>query len=420
MKIVIAHYKYYVQGGPERYLFKFKELAERNGCEVIPFSINYAANEKSEYSKYFVGKPFKNGNFNENKKSLSYLMRGFLNEFHNKEAQKKLQQLIDDVKPDLLYCLIPGELTLDIFKVAKKNNIPSIMRISDFRSICGMYSMIRGDNVCELCLGGHYSNCYKHKCVKNSLVLSCLRAASLKSNRKHKRYSLVDAFITPPTFTKNLLVSDGMIPAEKIFFNPTFVDCSVIEPYFEHDNYVLCLGRFSKEKGFRYAVDAMKYFDNNDIKLYITGNKENADSETMRIIEENELQDRIVFLGFLHGEELVSIIKRTMAVLCPAIWYENMPNAIIEAYAYGKPVIASDVGSQTEMVVDGKTGYLFENKNSFDLFQCIKKLADNKEALLLLGKNARQECLTRYSPNKHWDVFLNVYEQLKGSHERKE
>ena len=32
MKIIVAHYKYYVQGGPERYLFKFAELAKQNGC----------------------------------------------------------------------------------------------------------------------------------------------------------------------------------------------------------------------------------------------------------------------------------------------------------------------------------------------------------------------------------------------------
>ena len=37
MRILIAHYKYYLQGGPERYLFKFMELARQNGAEVSPF-----------------------------------------------------------------------------------------------------------------------------------------------------------------------------------------------------------------------------------------------------------------------------------------------------------------------------------------------------------------------------------------------
>ena len=40
MKIIVAHYKFYFQGGPERYLFKFMDLARQNGAEVIPFSVN--------------------------------------------------------------------------------------------------------------------------------------------------------------------------------------------------------------------------------------------------------------------------------------------------------------------------------------------------------------------------------------------
>ena len=47
-----------------------------------------------------------------------------------------------------------------------------------------------------------------------------------------------------------------------------------------------------------------------------------------------------------------------------AIWYENMPNTVIEAYAYGKPVVASRIGSLAEIVEDNKTGLLFEMKNS--------------------------------------------------------
>ena len=48
MKIILAHYKYYIQGGPERYLFKFMELAKSHGAEVIPFSVNYPSNVPSE------------------------------------------------------------------------------------------------------------------------------------------------------------------------------------------------------------------------------------------------------------------------------------------------------------------------------------------------------------------------------------
>ena len=108
MKILIAHYKYYIQGGPERYMFNFMKLAKENGCEVIPFSVNYPTNVPTEYSKYFVGNKDAGGNYDASNHKISYLAKNVYHEFHNKEAYKKIIKLIKDTKPDVLYSLIPG------------------------------------------------------------------------------------------------------------------------------------------------------------------------------------------------------------------------------------------------------------------------------------------------------------------------
>ena len=50
MKILIVHYRYFISGGPERYLFNLKEALEARGHEVIPFSIKNSQNVKSHYS----------------------------------------------------------------------------------------------------------------------------------------------------------------------------------------------------------------------------------------------------------------------------------------------------------------------------------------------------------------------------------
>ena len=54
MKILIVHYRYFISGGPERYLFNLKDALEARGHEVIPFSIKNSQNVKSLYSNYFV------------------------------------------------------------------------------------------------------------------------------------------------------------------------------------------------------------------------------------------------------------------------------------------------------------------------------------------------------------------------------
>ena len=53
MKIILVNYRYFISGGPERYYFNIKEILERNGHEVIPFSIKSSRNLPNDYEKYF-------------------------------------------------------------------------------------------------------------------------------------------------------------------------------------------------------------------------------------------------------------------------------------------------------------------------------------------------------------------------------
>lgn len=54
MRILIVNYRYFISGGPEKYMFNIKKMLEDNGHEVIPFSIHSNKNVETEYSKYFV------------------------------------------------------------------------------------------------------------------------------------------------------------------------------------------------------------------------------------------------------------------------------------------------------------------------------------------------------------------------------
>ena len=51
MRVIIANYRYFIAGGPEKYMFKFMESAKKMGIDVIPFSVNNPQNEYTPYSK---------------------------------------------------------------------------------------------------------------------------------------------------------------------------------------------------------------------------------------------------------------------------------------------------------------------------------------------------------------------------------
>ena len=54
MKILLVNYRYFISGGPEKYMFNIKKKLEEEGHEVIPFSVKSNKNEKTKYEKYFV------------------------------------------------------------------------------------------------------------------------------------------------------------------------------------------------------------------------------------------------------------------------------------------------------------------------------------------------------------------------------
>jgi glycosyltransferase involved in cell wall biosynthesis len=415
MKIIVAHYKYYLQGGPEKYLFKFIELAKSKGCQVIPFSVKYDVNIITEYSRYFVKpvNPMSNGLFETSSLSFFRMIKGAWNEFHNIEACRNLRKLIRAEKPDLVYVLIPGILSADILKVAWSEKVPTILRISDFRLICGIYTLLRNNETCEECIHGDYSSMTKNRCVKGSLLLSFLRAQALSYARRKRKYEYASAIIAPALFTKRKYIESGYFPDQKVHIIRTFIDYRSIEISLTHNNSVLCLGRLTPEKGFIYAVEAMQYLMDTSVKIILTGTKDNCSIDILQRITELNLEDRVLFAGFLTGRQLEEYINNAMCIACPVIWYENFPNAIIESYAYGKPVIASDIGSIPEMVDNGKTGYLFEPKNIGQIASCIRSIYEHPNLYIEMGKNARKKCEEEFSPDSHWNKFMGIYKKCK-------
>ena len=99
-------------------------------------------------------------------------------------------------------------------------------------------------------------------------------------------------------------------------------------------------------------------------------------------------------------------------MVMPAICYENFPMAITEAYACGKPVIASRLGAMAELVEDGKTGLLFEPGNPEDLASKIKWMLENEDACIEMGRNARKVFEEKYTAEKNFEILMNIYKKV--------
>lgn len=408
MKIIIANYRYYIAGGPEKYMFKFMDAARARGIEIIPFSVKNSKNEKCEYEKYFA-KPRSNEiMYADTKFSLKNAIGTIRATIWNYDAAKKLKKLIRDTRPDVVYVLHEvNHLSPAIVKAAKREGIPVIHRISDFFMFCAKYDFLDKTQICEDCLHGKYVNALKKKCVKGSTFGTLLRVIGMYVHKISGVFGDVDQYICTCEFTKGKLIQGG-IPEDKISFIPTFIESKDIEPCFEHDKYFLFLGRMAHQKGAIYAIEAMNKLKDTDYVLKITGSisESEEDQAIWRYVVENHLEDKVEFVGFQSGKSLENLIKKATCIVCPAIWYENMPNTVIEAYSYGKPVVASRLGSLAEIVVDNETGLLFEPKNSDELAEKFRMFVDDYNLSGRLGRQARLKCENDYNEEKHMNKVL--------------
>lgn len=414
MKVVLVNYRYFVSSGAEVFLFKCKRMLEAHGHTVIPFSTENSLNEPTPYARYFARARSGEGDvyFKNIKRTPKNLMRMAAGAIYNRDAEKKLRALLRDEKPDVMLVLQQmNALSPSVFAAARKERVPSVHRLSDFNLICPRYDCLRDGAPCTACVKGRYREAIKSRCVKGSLAATLVRCLAMKLHNGLGMYRSIARFIVPAAFTKELLCQSG-IARERICQIPTFIDSSAITPAYENDGYILFLGRLSPEKGVDDLVDALALMKASGARLILTGDALAGYEESLRHkAEKLGVADRITFTGFVRGERLTRLIDGALCVALPAVWYENMPNAILEAYAHGKPVVVSNIGSMPEMVEENETGLLCEPGDPESLAEKLDALYARPSLAADMGRKGRLRCERLYAPESYYQRLMDVFDQ---------
>ncbi len=412
MTIILVNYRYYVSGGPEVYLFAVKALLESASVRVVPFSVESPRNVPDGSGAVFVGGRGGDGEakFDEIKKTPRSLARLFRGAVYNPEAERALRALIRREKPDAVYVLQQvNALSPSVFEACRKERVRLVHRLSDFNLMCPRFDFLRAGAVCTDCIGGRYAGAIANRCVKGSLPATLVRVFAMKLARRLGWYRGISAYVAPSAFTGRLLAQSGVDP-RRIVHIPTFVDAAAVAPRYGGD-YILYLGRLSPEKGVDTLIDALARM-RADAPAVVLGDAESECGKAIaRMVREAGLERRVRFPGFLRGQPLADAIDGARLVVIPSKWYDNMPNAVLEAYAHGKCVVASDLGSLAEMVEDGVTGRRFAPGDADDLAEKLEAVWSSPREAEAMGRNARAKCAAEYAPEAHLARLLAV---LKG------
>jgi glycosyltransferase involved in cell wall biosynthesis len=168
-------------------------------------------------------------------------------------------------------------------------------------------------------------------------------------------------------------------------------------------DYVAYVGRISPEKGVTHLLAAARSLS--DIPFKAAGGYDRMPHLP------GEAPDNVEFLGQLGAERLSGFYSQARMLVLPSTCFEGFPMTIAEAMVHGKPVICSQIGGLPEIVDDGVTGLLFDAGNVEDLVEKIRYLWDRPDVCRKMGHVGREMALREYSPEKHYERLMAVYEK---------
>ncbi len=419
MTIIIVNYRFFISGGPERYLFNIIDLLQGNGHTVIPFCIKHVKNEPTTYAPYFlapIGKGTEVYASEYNKKSWDTVRKSLGRMVYSFEAKNKLETLIKDTKPDLIYILqYQNKISASLLDAAAKYKVPVVHRISDFGQICASALLYRPKtrSICERCINGSKWNAIKYKCVNDSYVYSAIKVFSLLWAEKVVNVkSKIAAFVVPSNFTKNKLISYGF-DAAKMYHIPTFFHHTPIgqtAPIL-YQPFALYVGRIASEKGIYTLMNA---FLDSGLPLKLIGFGNDVYQKELEQYIRGKIH-RIEFLGKKSFAEIVPYLQTCAFTVVPSECYDNFPNVVLESFAYKKAVIATNLGSLKEMVTPYETGLLFEPKDVKNLSQKVTLLLNDTALCKQYGMNGYNKLMNCYSEKIHYQQLLKVFQKVTGN-----
>ncbi len=399
MKVIQANKYFYLKGGAERYMLDLSARLKERGHEVIPFAMDHPDNLETPDRRFFPSQVH-TGEAHmgwQGVRTVGRMMYSF-------ESRRKMKQLIRQRKPDLCHLHnIYTQLSPSFLPVLKSQGVPIVMTVHDHHLISPQY------NIWATGCGEDYRNVGVVKaCVtkfhKDSRLASTVQTAAFKLHKLLGLYKKsVDVFICPSRYMKRQLVIGGF-PEQKIEVIPYGMNVRHIEPRYDHDGYVLFVGRLSEEKGVETIIRAAKLLE--DIPFKIVGR--GPQSAWLHKLAHGHAN--IEFLGFKSGKELEELYRGAVAVLLPSRVHENFPLAALEAMSYGKPVIASDVGGVGEIVQDRQTGFLVDPVNLDGWVESILRVFHGEARKF--GEQARKRIEDTYPYERHIQQIMALYSNL--------
>jgi glycosyltransferase involved in cell wall biosynthesis len=341
------------------------------------------------------------------KRSLRATAELGINTIWSQRARQRIGQAIRGFQPDLVHFDNTFPLVSPAtYSVCQRQGVPVVQTLHNYRLMCPSATFFRDGRPCEDCLGktpplpGVIHGCYRGSRAQTAVAATMLTAHRVRGTWRED----IDRYIALTQFSKQKFIEGGL-PAKKIAIKPHFLD-SDPGPGASRNGAFVFAGRLADYKGVALLPEAWHLIEG-DVPLHVIG-----DGPDSAFLAQRAARDPRLFpFGRKPKQEVLNEMRMASAVLVPSILYETFGLTIVEAFACGTPVIASRLGAMAELVEDGRTGLLFEPGNADDLAAKVRWADDHPEEMRRMGANARQEYERKYTPDRNYELLMEIYHQ---------
>lgn len=294
----------------------------------------------------------------------------------NYKAEKKLEALLKDIKPEIVHTNIgPDHIG---FNVAKKLRIPHVWHIREYQDL--------------------YFN--MHPLFSKSGFIRKLQSKGnypiAITNGISKHYSMIE---------NSRVISDGVMKANKFRFDP------------RKEKYFLFVGRIEEEKGVGVLINAYIEFCKTypDFDLFLAGDVlSDYRLELNKIINEAKILEKVHFLGF--RSDVYDLMEKATALIVPSR-FEGFGFITVEAMFNGCLVIGNDSGGTREILKEENLGILYLSQD--ELVKSMKTIVSNGiESYFPLIKKAQQYAVSLYSKEKSAEEIYDFYQEILQSNKQ--
>jgi len=240
--------------------------------------------------------------------------------------------------------------------------------------------------------------------MRTMIWLSKFKVNKIITVSQNTKNDLIKMFNYNPKKIK--VIYNGVDNSYKIIENQDLIK-KIKDKYKTGKEFLLYVGNIKPHKNIPTLLKALEKINANS-KLVIVGKKDKAYDEIFDIIDQYNLEDRVIFTGFVPDEDLILLYNAATLFVYPSL-YEGFGLPPLEAMACGTPVITSNVSSLPEVV--GNAAITVEPQNVFKLSKAINNVLENKN----LQDKMIQEGLKRaeqFTWEKTAIDTIKVYEEV--------